>query len=101
MGVSLLRSIGVHEPTTTEGDERMKQKAVFKVDDVVVYTAAFLRSCGMYDYESANRKGIVKQVQSRKQGPDVLSVLWDDQEEVWSVLACNVILKNRMHLEPA
>jgi hypothetical protein len=30
-----------------------------------------------------------------------LSVLWTDQTEVWSVLSCNVILKNKKHLEPA
>jgi hypothetical protein len=79
----------------------MKNYPMFQVGDRVAYTAAFLRSCGMYDHDSASRRGTVLTAEARKQGPHVLSVMWDDQTEPWSVLSCNVILKDKLHLEPA
>jgi len=75
---------------------------MFKIGDRVAYKASFLRSIGDYSYDSASMRGTVAEVFPEvRRGQQVLSIKWDGDQEVRGSLSGNLILKDRLHLEPA
>lgn len=72
---------------------------IFKEGDRVAYRAAFLRSIGDYSYDMAQRRGVVLDA-TELHKHQLLQVLWGDGRK-GGVLSCNVILADRIHLEPA
>jgi hypothetical protein len=74
---------------------------MFKVGDRIAYTAKFLRSIGDYSYESASLRGTVLNIGSKLTKGYVLEVQWDRYSTPSMVLDQCLILKDRLHLEPA
>jgi hypothetical protein len=74
---------------------------MFKVGDRVAYTAKFLRSICDYSYDSASMRGTVKAIGTKLTNGYVLEVQWDKYSTPSMVLDKCLILKDRLHLEPA
>lgn len=78
----------------------MSNSLVFQTGDVVAYSRHFLRNCGIWHQQFADRRGTVAIVHEPRRGvPDVLTVRWHDGD-VQRVLPTNLVLANRLHLEP-
>ena len=71
----------------------------FKIGDKVAMSAAFLRSIGDYSHDSASMRGTV--VGLIPFGARTLvRIKWCRWRATTSVLDCNLIHANRIHLEP-
>lgn len=66
--------------------------------DRVLLSKTFLRSCGIWQYEVANREGTVLLVTDR--GPGVATVQWDGDEGPTKVLVPNLVCADELHKEP-
>jgi len=85
---------------------------LFRVGDTVAYSRAHLRSCGIWQAEFADRRGTVMVLHEPRRGtvmvlheprrgvPDCVTVRWRDNGDEQRILACNLVLANRLHLEP-
>ena len=70
------------------------------VGDTVAYSRAFLRNCGIWHQEYADRRGTVMEVRPQRHGiPTILEIRWRDGD-VQRVLISNLVLASRLHLEP-
>ena len=68
--------------------------------DVVAYSRAFLRSGGFWQHDIASLTGTVAVVHEPiRSRPQALEVRWADGQQ-YPVLACNLVLASRKHLEP-
>lgn len=67
-----------------------------KTGDRVALKASFLRSIGDYSYDSASKRGTVVNL---PYGGSLVSVRWDHGEK-GHVHVNNLLLADRMHLEP-
>ena len=98
----------VHSPDTDRKPLRELEAAIaewnspFQVGDEVKYKAAFLRSTGMYTHDVANATGTVVGLLGLGSGVPLVAVKWPYREDEYiHVLASNLVLKSRTHLEPA
>lgn len=74
---------------------------LFRVGDTVAYSRAHLRSCGIWQAEFADRRGTVMVLHEPRRGvPDCVTVRWRDNGDEQRILTCNLVLANRLHLEP-
>jgi hypothetical protein len=76
-----------------------QQYPKFEQGDRIAYRAAFLRSIGDYSHASASRRGVVLNAHPAAWS-HLLDVQWDDGSSS-PVNAANVLLADRVHLEPA
>ena len=67
------------------------------VGDRVTYTAAFLRSCGIYAGAPAHRAGRVEALV----GPALVRVQWEDSPSFSIVFAQNLVALQNLHREPS
>ena len=69
--------------------------------DAVAYSRQHLRSIADYSHDSASRRGIVIAVCALKgTAHDLIRVQWANEDAQSSVLSCNLVRADRLHLEP-
>ena len=76
------------------------EASLITIGSRVAFRASFLRSIGDYSHAAASRRGTVVGLQGLGINTLVL-VGWDEAEYPSGALACNLILADRIALEPA
>lgn len=72
----------------------------FEPGQRVAFSCAFLKSTGQITGETPFLRGIVESCQPIGQR-QLCHVLWDGREKAQSVISSNLVLLEKMHLEPA
>ena len=72
-----------------------------KIGDHVAYSNRFLRSTGLYTGEIPFARGRVIATDSFPGGGQLVTVDWGNPDIPQKILAANLVLVNRIHLEPA
>jgi hypothetical protein len=68
------------------------------IGDTVTYSAAFCRSCGIWQYDLANRRGLVVEIHPTL-GEQFVRVLWDDEKAPQLVCRSGLWPVGKLHLE--